>query len=186
MDTFCIPRGKDYRETRLKAIDQMAMVFASASYVLILDTTLSPTSYPKMSPVDMFDPLAIGVDPIQPLYIRDSRSYHLATQVRARIMCSPWAGRGWTLQEAVLAHDTRFALNDSDVTSAWLRAACVTEKPRHSTQNVVAVMNDIACLAQRSLASGSKLCCIRQQVTSIVRHISILRSPSRWNQRDVT
>lgn len=84
MDTLCIPVGDAEKELRLKAINQMASIYAAAVQVLVLDAELMQCE--------------IGIPN--------------ATETLARIACSAWMTRSWTLQEGVLARECVFQFKD--------------------------------------------------------------------------
>lgn len=123
MDTLCIPVEAKYQTTRQKAIDQMALVYASAESVLVLDRSIARLSYPHMGPVERCDPPAIGLKTSYAHYLRSPESYMGSAEVLGRILCSPWAGRSWTLQEAVVPQYVNFAFKDQLLTSQWLEGA---------------------------------------------------------------
>lgn len=126
MDTFCIPVGQDRAETRLKAIDQMAMVYASAAYVLVLDNALAVRQMPILGDV-LWDKAPIrGVKFLEVVALREPSKYLAASQMLTQILCSNWAGRSWTLQEAVLCDHVDFALAQAALTSSWLAIAALT------------------------------------------------------------
>jgi hypothetical protein len=123
MDTFCIPVGDKYETTRLKAIDHIAMIYASAGHVLVLDNILARFPYPNLGPVNWDDPILTGVKSLSFVAARNSDTYLQASSTLSKILCSPWAGRSWTLQEAVLPEYAHFALDRGSITSGWLSAA---------------------------------------------------------------
>lgn len=84
MDTLCIPVGDGERELRSIAINQMASIYAAAVHELVLDAEL----------------------------LRCDVSPSTATEVLARIACSAWMTRSWTLQEGVLARECVFQFRD--------------------------------------------------------------------------
>lgn len=84
MDTLCIPVGDAEREVRLMAINQMASIYAAAVQVLVLDAELMKCELAKLT----------------------------ATEALARMACSAWMTRSWTLQEGVLARECVFQFKD--------------------------------------------------------------------------
>ena len=87
MDTLCIPVGEEYNDLRLRAINSMALIYASASQVLVLDSELQEVCIEKAS----------------------------LSEIYGHILCSSWQTRCWTLQEGTLARSKRFQLNDGTV-----------------------------------------------------------------------
>ena|SRR6266498_4088820 len=85
IDTLCIPPTENYDESKTKAINRMAFVYAAAMHVLVLDQTVLGSSFQDTS--DM----AIAV---------------------AFLTC-PWMSRRWTFQEACLATQFSFLLKDT-------------------------------------------------------------------------
>ncbi|CAH0017085.1 unnamed protein product [Clonostachys rhizophaga] len=77
LDTLCIPVGEQYFDLKMKAINQMAAIYAGASQVLILDS--------NMEQLSLDGP---GVE---------------ACEILARMCVSPWMGRSWTFQEAAIS-----------------------------------------------------------------------------------
>jgi len=84
MDTLCIPVGDAERDVRLMAINQMASIYAAAVQVLVLDAEL----------------------------LQCEVNTSTATETLARIACSAWMTRSWTLQEGVLARECVFQFKD--------------------------------------------------------------------------
>ncbi|KAH7112955.1 hypothetical protein B0J11DRAFT_542350 [Dendryphion nanum] len=80
-DTLCIPVKKEHEKLRDLSIDNMASIYAGANAVLVLDRELMNTK-----PVSLQECLA-------------------------RITCSVWMCRSWTLQEGILAHRCLFQFN---------------------------------------------------------------------------
>jgi hypothetical protein len=74
MDTLCIPVGEQHAVWRARSINNMARIYAQATSMLVLDDSLS-RSFPAS----------------------DNE-----LEVDARILCSPWMSRAWTLQEVAL------------------------------------------------------------------------------------
>lgn len=77
LDTLCIPVGEQYFDLKMKAINQMAAIYAGASQVLILDS--------NMEQLSLNGP---GVE---------------ACEILARMCVAPWMGRSWTFQEAAIS-----------------------------------------------------------------------------------
>lgn len=92
MDALCIPVKPEDAHLRIRAINQMASIYAAAVQVLVLDAELQQCT--TESP---------------------------ASQILARIVCSAWMGRSWTLQEGVLARECVFQFADAalDPIHAW-------------------------------------------------------------------
>ncbi|KAK0654717.1 hypothetical protein DIS24_g5147 [Lasiodiplodia hormozganensis] len=92
MDTLCIPVKPEDAHLRTQAINQMASIYAAAVQVLVLDAELQQCSTESS-----------------------------ASQILARIVCSAWMGRSWTLQEGVLARECVFQFADTalDPIHAW-------------------------------------------------------------------
>jgi hypothetical protein len=84
MDTLCIPVGENEQELRSVAINQMASIYAAAVQELVLDAEL----------------LQCELGP------------SMAVEVLARMACSAWMTRSWTLQEGVLARECVFQFKD--------------------------------------------------------------------------
>lgn len=76
MDTLCIPVAEKHSSLRLLQIDKMASIYTGAATTLILDAELM--SIVRNAPA-------------------------LSTALRARIACSVWMSRSWTLQEGKLS-----------------------------------------------------------------------------------
>ncbi|CAI6085774.1 unnamed protein product [Clonostachys chloroleuca] len=77
LDTLCIPVGEQYFDLKMRAINQMAAIYAGASQVLILDS--------NMEQLSLNGP---GVE---------------ACEILARMCVAPWMGRSWTFQEAAIS-----------------------------------------------------------------------------------
>ena len=87
MDTFCIPIGKTLLAARKKAINSMAGIYSGANATLVLDPELQCVSGSEME----------------------------AEQLVARLLCSSWMSRCWTLQEASLSDEWYVEFNDGPV-----------------------------------------------------------------------
>ena len=74
IDTLCIPVGPQYTNLRIRAINMMNLVYASARSVLVLDSELQHLSLKHMRPSETF----------------------------VRLVYSSWMGRCWTLQEGAI------------------------------------------------------------------------------------
>ncbi|KAF9692830.1 hypothetical protein EKO04_008976 [Ascochyta lentis] len=84
MDTLCIPVGEDHKHLRKVAINQMASIYAAAVQELVLDAELMQCE--------------VGAGG--------------ALETLARVACSAWMTRSWTLQEGVLARECVFQFKD--------------------------------------------------------------------------
>ncbi|KAJ4987696.1 het domain protein [Stagonosporopsis vannaccii] len=93
MDTLCIPVHPEHAALRNKAINQMASIYAAAVQELVLDAEL----------------------------LQCEASNSPALDVLARMACSAWMTRSWTLQEGVLARECVFQFKDCavDPTHEW-------------------------------------------------------------------
>jgi len=87
MDTLCIPVDPKHESLRKKAINQMASIYAAASQELVLDAELLQCEVSNTPVLDIL----------------------------ARIACSAWMTRSWTLQEGVLARECVFQFKDCAV-----------------------------------------------------------------------
>ncbi|KAH6625142.1 hypothetical protein C7974DRAFT_195424 [Boeremia exigua] len=87
MDTLCIPVDPKHEHLRKKAINQMASIYAAAIRELVLDAELMQYEAATSS--------ALGI--------------------LARVACSAWMTRSWTLQEGVLARECIFQFKDCAV-----------------------------------------------------------------------
>jgi hypothetical protein len=87
MDTLCIPVHDNHKDLRGKAINQMASIYAAAVQELVLDAELLQCDTNSCS----------------------------ALEILARITCSAWMTRSWTLQEGVLARECVFQFLDRAV-----------------------------------------------------------------------
>ena len=93
LDTLCIPVGAQFSDLRSKAINDMALVYATAMQVLVLDAEL------RQHPCE-------GT---------------LANELLALILGSNWMSRSWTCQEGVLGVNCtiQFADISIDPISRW-------------------------------------------------------------------
>ena len=174
MDTLCIPVAESHAATRVDAIDQMAMVYACASQVIVLDSALSHCPFPKLGPVVWKDPILTGVENLSFLALRSADSYLAASCILGRILCSPWAGRSWTLQEAVLPDHVHFALKTGSLNSAWLRTAAQTGQRsktarRRDVEHEDMFQNPLGMLV-RLYRVAVGLACVRQAFDIIYLH----------------
>ena len=106
MDTLCIPVGIEELPLRLGQIDNMASIYKGASCSLLLDAELMNTrctpshAYSSRSPYNYYRNLQMnfyrGSDPPLLNYAGVSVEMH------ARLACSIWMTRSWTLQEGRL------------------------------------------------------------------------------------
>lgn len=85
MDTLCIPLGQDERALRLTQIDKMASIYKGAISSLVLDAELMATELKTIKERNMV-----------------TTDRRLSIESRARIACSVWMSRCWTLQEGQL------------------------------------------------------------------------------------
>jgi hypothetical protein len=92
IDTFCIPVKQSQDHLRRLAVDRMALTYAAATHVLVLDKPVGYTRFEELSDAE----------------------------VAARLSTSPWMSRCWTFQEACLAKSYYFLLSDTLVhPKAW-------------------------------------------------------------------
>jgi len=90
MDTLCIPVRPEHADLRMKAINRMALIYTGAKQVLVLDTELRQLDR-KPKPRELID---------------------------AKILCSKWNERCWTLQEGALARKCLFQFRDSAIAAS--------------------------------------------------------------------
>ncbi|CAM1501502.1 Fc.00g034860.m01.CDS01 [Cosmosporella sp. VM-42] len=76
LDTLCIPVGQEYLELKIKAINQMAAIYAGASQALVLDSGMERFSLDQA-----------GTEPCE---------------ILARVCTTAWMRRCWTFQEAAI------------------------------------------------------------------------------------
>ena len=94
MDTLCIPVRQDAWSLKLSQIDKMASIYKGAISSLVLDAELMATAR-KVS--------CVAAEPNNTSYERTTAApYRLSPETRARISCSTWMCRCWTLQEGQL------------------------------------------------------------------------------------
>jgi hypothetical protein len=94
IDTLCVPVGPNEEHLRRAQIDDMASIYRGALYSLVLDAEL-------MASVNIAKPF------IDKEHVRDRHfSWYIeddfGIEGRARLACSIWMTRGWTLQEGRL------------------------------------------------------------------------------------
>ncbi|KAI1179884.1 hypothetical protein F4777DRAFT_532360 [Nemania sp. FL0916] len=89
MDTLCIPAPEIYSKIKLAQIGKMASIYKGAVASLVLDMELMAT----------------------PLHL-DPTTNKLSPEARARIACSAWMTRSWTLQEGMLPPSIAFQCLD--------------------------------------------------------------------------
>jgi hypothetical protein len=82
LDTLCVPLSRE--DLRLQAINHMDAVYAAAHQVFILDSILASTRFTDCH----------------------------YEEALAKVVCSAWMSRSWTLQEGVLASDRRVVFAD--------------------------------------------------------------------------
>lgn len=85
IDTLCVPVGVQHAALRMKAINQMAPIYACASQVVVLDSELQQVTTSNAD----------------------------AHEVLARVMTCGWIGRSRTLQEGALARSCLFQFADT-------------------------------------------------------------------------
>lgn len=174
MDTLCVPVGNAHYTTRLKAIDYMAMIYASASHTIVLDNTLATLAFPSLGPIQWDDCALVGVSNNTHVAMRASQSYLKAATVPGHILCSPWAGRSWTLQEAVLSERLHFALRDGSLLPEWLGMAATTGMNTVRTRSGRDALDTQEKSVQRPTVYVARcakvavgLCCIRQALCAL-------------------
>lgn len=92
IDTFCIPVKRSQDHLRRLAVDRIALTYAAATHVLVLDKVVQHTRFEELSDAE----------------------------VAARLSTCPWMSRCWTFQEACLAKSYYFLLSDNLVhPKAW-------------------------------------------------------------------
>ncbi|KAI0436084.1 hypothetical protein F4803DRAFT_543429 [Xylaria telfairii] len=97
MDTLCIPVQEDHLTLRLGQIGKMASIYKGAVASLVLDVELMATSLEF-----------------------NSITNKLLPEARARIACSAWMTRSWTLQEGMLPRSVAVrCLDDIIVLHSW-------------------------------------------------------------------
>jgi hypothetical protein len=84
MDTLCIPVQNEQKTLRMKAINQMSLIYAAAEQVLVLDNELRQRNTAN-EPIEL---------------------------IHARMLASKWNTRSWTLQEGALAQKVYFQFKD--------------------------------------------------------------------------
>lgn len=75
MDTLCIPVLPEHRPLRIKAINNMSLIYTAAERCLVLDPELQQIHMNNLSPI----------------------------QINAHVLCCTWQTRSWTFQEARLS-----------------------------------------------------------------------------------
>ena len=91
MDTLCIPVGPEEQSLKLLQINKMASIYKGAISSLVLDAEL----------------MATRIDVVEPSW--------LSVELRARIACSTWMCRSWTLQEGQLPPTITIQLLDDAI-----------------------------------------------------------------------
>lgn len=102
MDTLCIPVKENLNPLRLAQIDNMASIYVGALTTLVLDAELM--TIPVDPYLDRRSPITMMLTP-----------FRLPCQLRARVICSAWMSRSWTLQEAALAPSITLQFQDNQV-----------------------------------------------------------------------
>lgn len=95
LDTLCIPVNVEHEDLRLKAINMMALIYATAAQVLVLDSELQQ----------------LHVGGSQDLQIDNSQE----PEVLGHLLCCAWQTRCWTLQEGALGRCRRFQFADAAI-----------------------------------------------------------------------
>lgn len=93
MDTLCIPAKQQDRAWRIIQINKMASIYRGAVCALVLDLELM--SFNSDNEVENQDAGQGGITPT-------AGSLALSLGSRARMACSVWMSRSWTLQEGKL------------------------------------------------------------------------------------
>ncbi|KAK0515204.1 hypothetical protein JMJ35_002583 [Cladonia borealis] len=103
MDTLCIPVKETEQSLRLQQINKMTRIFKGALSILVLDAELLAL-VPKFSSVAVPEWFLSRGWPgdIVPSKTRSKEVKRLHVETRARIACSVWMTRCWTLQEGRL------------------------------------------------------------------------------------
>ena len=102
LDTLCVPESDPM--LRQKAIDQMNLIYARASEVLVLDEELQQIHTGAEDILDLQSGSA-G-------HLFAAPTYHRLLDVLARFISCGWMGRAWTSQEGVLSRDCIVQLAD--------------------------------------------------------------------------
>lgn len=121
MDTLCIPVQQDMNALRLAQIDDMASIFAGAVTTLVLDAEL----------------MALQIEPHLGPGTRQGWHFNLPCELRARLICSAWMSRSWTLQEAALAPSVMLQFQDHMVSMG--NHPSTSRKPIYSERLVMEV-----------------------------------------------
>ncbi|KAF4628644.1 hypothetical protein G7Y89_g9508 [Cudoniella acicularis] len=105
MDTLCIPPQKEYKELRLAYINKMAVIYAAAVGVIVLDSGLQQ--------------VRIGASE--------------GSEILAYMTCCAWARRAWTFQEGALGNCSLFMFADGATNPAKDRY--FSDGPREDASN---------------------------------------------------
>ena len=125
MDTLCIPVGPDESALRLTQIDSMASVYKDASCSLVLDaelmsTVCCPDTVTPRGSSTGYWPHCTGTSP-QPFY---TTLASVGVEARARLICSVWMTRSWTLQEGQLPPNIAVQFKNKLVSLGRVSKAC--------------------------------------------------------------
>lgn len=112
LDTLCVPMDKEHIHVRKQAIDQMDLVYAGASKVLVLDSELQQINVAKQEIIVPRHSLTESSRFLKALEAPNEKSLLL---IAAYIFRSQWMSRAWTLQEGFLARDCVLQLGDGTV-----------------------------------------------------------------------
>jgi hypothetical protein len=112
LDTLCVPIGDTYIKVKQQAIDQMDLVYAGASKVLVLDSELQKIYVGKQ---EITVPRRHRATSSWWLDITEVPAEKDLLMVAAYIFRSNWMSRAWTLQEGYLARDCVLQLSDASV-----------------------------------------------------------------------
>ena len=104
MDTLCIPVGPNEHSLRLSQIDSMASIYKDASCSLVLDAELMSTvcclrPAPGVRPLPDYRQRYPGETSAQRSFVNPVTA---GVEIHARLACSVWMTRSWTLQEGQL------------------------------------------------------------------------------------
>jgi hypothetical protein len=112
LDTLCVPMDEEHIDVRQQAIDQMDLVYAGASKVLVLDSELQQINVEKQEILVPRHGLSESSGFLKALEAPRKKSLLL---IAASIFRSQWMSRAWTLQEGFLARDCVLQLHNGTV-----------------------------------------------------------------------